>query len=177
MNPILEMVSDYLRSKELQFEVRDSHIIFEFTGDNGAWKLVIDTDNDDHVLTMVSGLPIFVPKQRRETLAVFLARHNFGRRMGNFHLDSNNGFVVYCVSTPLEGLTENREVILDRLLAMSFQSVDDLFPKLCEQAFAAEVKKQPVPGREPRRQVEWPLQLELKGRQAHRIKSSLVSPP
>ena len=144
MNAILQMVAEYLRSKEFQIDSDDSHITFIMDVSNGTLRIRIDTNPAEQLLTVISVLPVFVPKPRREALAVFLAGVNFGCRLGSIHFNLDSGLVLYCVSVPVVGLAENPGASLDPLVALAVENTNKLLPKLCAQAFGQETINEPA---------------------------------
>jgi hypothetical protein len=125
MNPLLQTVAELLKSKQFRFSITDDgrELCFGCTGENLVWSTLVNTDEEASLVTFLSRLPVRIPPAARAACASLLARLNYGRRCGAFHMDLNDGDVLFCISHIVAG-QEITAAVMDGLMGMTYGAMD-----------------------------------------------------
>ncbi|MCY7276047.1 MAG: YbjN domain-containing protein [Phormidesmis sp. CAN_BIN44] len=86
----------------------------EFQGENGEWTCYAKTREEQQQFIFYSIYPIAASEDKRQTIAEFLTRANYGMTICNFELDYADGEIRYKTSIDVEG---------DRLTSALIQSI------------------------------------------------------
>ncbi|MEI7024120.1 YbjN domain-containing protein [Paenibacillus sp. y28] len=98
-----EVVEGYLNKMEIQYEWIQDHIArITYRGEQGAWIVLIRTDEAKQVCVVYSVYPVLVPKERHQDLAVFLMEENYDLAVGSFELDTSDGELRFRTSVDVE---------------------------------------------------------------------------
>ena len=81
----------------------ETSITMTFRGNNGEWHCYAMALEDRHQLVFYSLCPTGCPPGKRQALAEYITRANFGMVIGNFELDLTDGEVRYKTSIDIEG--------------------------------------------------------------------------
>lgn len=136
VNAILETVSRFLEEKDLQFAANadGETLLLPCSGEHLQWNTTVNVSDQGNCLSFISRLPSKIPQVRRSAAAEMIARINFGRRLGAFHLDMSDGEVLYCVSQVLDEEMISNEV-LEMLLGVSYISMDTSGTEIMRMVF------------------------------------------
>jgi hypothetical protein len=155
MGAIYAALRDYFASTGLDVEEHPEAgwVATEGFGEHGSWLLVGQAHEDVGAAVVYSVLPRPVPEQRRTAIALLLARINYGRVIGNFELDLDDGEVRYKASLVAAGRALGRDQLAP-LVATALGQVDRWLPALDAvtrgedpaAAFAQTVAAQPTSG-------------------------------
>lgn len=74
-----------------------------FKGQNAVFQLVAQANEQTERLNVYSVLDIRIPADKRQAIAEYLTRANYGLNIGNFELDFSDGEVRYKTSIDVEG--------------------------------------------------------------------------
>lgn len=74
-----------------------------FTGKNGKWVCYAQAREEQEQFVFYSVCPINTPEDRRQAVAEFITRVNYGMIIGNFELDYDDGEIRYKTSIDVEG--------------------------------------------------------------------------
>ncbi len=74
-----------------------------FQGENGQWTCYAKAKEDQQQFIFYSICPIAAPEDKRQAIAEFLTRANYGMTIGNFELDFTDGEIRYKTSIDVEG--------------------------------------------------------------------------
>ena len=145
MNTILQAAADFLKSKKFQpaFTEDGEILIVRCSGKHLFWTTVVDTSGDGIIVTLLSRVAVKVPPAKRAACARLLARTNYGKRLGAFHLDLNDGEVLYCVSATFSAGIFDQETF-DRLFGTTFSAMDENAPQIHKLVYGT---PQPEPER------------------------------
>ncbi len=126
MNSILQETSDFLKSKKLQpaFTEEGNTLVLRCTGEHLFWTTEVDTSEDGSIITLLARVPAKVPPVKRPACAKLLARLNYGRRHGAFHLDLRDGEALFCISNVLSSEITPEET-LETLFGAAYSAMDD----------------------------------------------------
>jgi hypothetical protein len=93
---IKEIVTDYLNSIEWKYSLdkRDT-IRFGVSLDNMKVDCILDIREQSDILLFYTVLPVMVAEELRIKVSEFIARANYGLRIGNLEMDFKDGEVRY----------------------------------------------------------------------------------
>ena len=74
-----------------------------FRGNNGSWQCFAQAKDAQQQFIFYSVLETNVPPDKRQAVAEFLTRANYGLIIGNFEMDFSDGEVRYKTSVDVEG--------------------------------------------------------------------------
>jgi hypothetical protein len=74
-----------------------------FVGSNGHWVCYAQARDEQQQFVFYSVCPMAMPDFKRDAVAEFVTRANYGMIIGNFELDYNDGEVRYKTSLDVEG--------------------------------------------------------------------------
>ena len=74
-----------------------------FSGKNGKWMCYAQAREPEQQVVFYSVLPVNVPENRRQNVAEFITRANYGMVIGNFEMDYDDGEIRFKTSMDVEG--------------------------------------------------------------------------
>ncbi len=74
-----------------------------FSGDNGSWACYARARDEQEQFIFYSIMETKVPEDKRQAIAEFITRANYGMIIGNFEMDFSDGEVRYKTSIDVEG--------------------------------------------------------------------------
>ncbi|GAA3410581.1 YbjN domain-containing protein [Paenibacillus hodogayensis] len=103
-SPGLNQVAErYLDRMDLRYErVDDTILRLSYTGEQGAWIVLVRIDEERQICVVYSVYPDAVPEERRADTAVFLIEENYDLAVGSFELDTTDGELRYRTSIDVE---------------------------------------------------------------------------
>jgi hypothetical protein len=131
MNSILQAASDLLKSRKFTpaFTEDGDTLVVRCGGEHLFWTTDVDTSDDGTIFTLLTRVPVKVPPAKRAACAKLLARLNYGKRQGSFHLDLSDGEVLFCVSNVLTAGIVPEET-LDSLFATTYSAMNEAAPEI-----------------------------------------------
>ena len=105
-----------------------------FKGKKGEFNCFIQAREAQEHMIIYSVLPVLVPEERRDEIALFLTRANYGMPVGNFEMDYSDGEVRYKTSIDLEDI-EEFQLLLRNLLYANVLNMDKYFPGMMRVVF------------------------------------------
>ena len=85
-------------------QIEDQPVItMNFEGEHGSWTCLAFAYDDRERVVFTSLLPVEVPEEKRQAVAEYLTRANFGMEIGNFDMDFSDGAVQFRTSIDIEG--------------------------------------------------------------------------
>lgn len=121
---LARILTAYLRSRPWQsHEVGPDLFVSQVAISSGQWPLFIALRRAEEQVIVHSILPVEVPSARREAVALYLTRANFGLVLGNFEMDLDGTDVRYKTSLDIEGGTLTAP-LLDHLVMANVVTVD-----------------------------------------------------
>jgi hypothetical protein len=118
--------------------VEDKHAYrMHYRGRNGETRCFAQIRTDLEQFIFYVAAPINIPEDVRPSIAEFIARANYGLRIGNFELDYADGEARFKTSLDFEGelLTHN---FIKHAVYPAVQTMDKYLPGLMKVAFGAE---------------------------------------
>ena len=103
--PILEAVAGFLTDDDWAFHQLEGKTILSmgFNGENGSWRSYAQSKEDRERFIFYSVMESKVPEKKRQAVAEFITRANYGMIIGNFEMDFFDGEVRYKTSVDVEG--------------------------------------------------------------------------
>lgn len=105
-----------------------------FNGESGKFRVIAHVNVELEQLYLYVIAEVNVPVEARGSVAEFIARANYGMRIGNFELDYNDGEVRYKSSLDFEGLPL-AERLVHNAIYPAVTTMDRYFPSLMKVAF------------------------------------------
>ncbi|RME60536.1 hypothetical protein D6779_02000 [Candidatus Parcubacteria bacterium] len=127
------------------FEKKRDHkfILFMIVKGKGDYDLnfIADIQDDEEQVIFYSMIDDKAPEERRQAVAEFLTRANYGLRIGNFEMDFNDGEIRYKTSLDITNL--NPDQVTDEMIAVlvtaNLQTMNRYYPGI----------KKVIDGKEP----------------------------
>lgn len=120
-HPVLVAVSEHLHRHEVTHAILSSGdgLMFSMVEEGMVWTTTARVIEDRAVLEVVARLPLSVPASRRQDVAAFLTRLNYGHLIGSWQMDYRDGEVVY-VTTHLFGsnIPEDKDIRVLMMITM-----------------------------------------------------------
>jgi hypothetical protein len=136
MNTILQATSDLLKSRKMQpaFTEDGNMLLVNCSGEHHFWTTIVDTSDDNTIITLLSRVPVKVPVAKRAACAKLVARFNYGKRHGAFHLDVRDGEVLFCISNVLTAGIAPEET-LDALFGSTYCAMNEHAPEIIKLVY------------------------------------------
>ena len=105
MGEILDVAISFFREDEWSFTQLEGQqaLRIGFQGENGQWSCYAQAREEQAQFLFYSVCPVKAPEDRREAVAEFLTRANYGLFIGNFELDFSDGEIRYKTSIDVVG--------------------------------------------------------------------------
>jgi len=131
MNTILQATADLLKSKKFQpaFTEDGDTLVVRCQSEQLFWTTEVDTCKDGTIITLLTRVPVKIPPAQRGACAKLVARLNYGKRQGAFHLDLRDGEVLFCISSSLTAGIAPEET-LDSLFGTTFSAMNEHAPEI-----------------------------------------------
>jgi hypothetical protein len=136
MGRVFNAVVDYLTEDDWKFTVLegDGALVLSFRGKSGSWQCFGRADEDKECFSFYSILPPHASEDRRQAVADFITRANYGLIIGNFEMDFRDGQVRYKTSIDVEG-GELTSKMIENLVHANLMTMDDYFPGFMQVMF------------------------------------------
>jgi hypothetical protein len=121
---LLDAVVAYFESENWPCQRLEDRSVLQvaFTGDHGTWNCFALARDEHSQLVFYSIYPEKVSPERRDDVAEYLTRANYGLMIGNFEMDLDDGDVRYKTGIQVEGedlgLEMVRGVVLPNVVVM-----------------------------------------------------------
>ncbi|MFN6464898.1 MAG: YbjN domain-containing protein [Nostoc sp. DedVER02] len=102
---ILEEMLKFFTEDDWNFTKLQGESVLQlpFQGKNGRWNCYAKAREENKQFVFYSLCPITVPESKRQAVAEFLTRANYGLMIGNFELDFSDGEIRYKTSIDIVG--------------------------------------------------------------------------
>lgn len=110
---IFETMLKFFEQDEWTVSKIDNRPILQmrFEGNHGKWQCFAHAKEEKQQFLFYSICLSKVPTERRQALAEFLTRANFGLLMGNFELDFEDGEIRFKTSIDVENFSLSPEIV------------------------------------------------------------------
>ncbi|MCB9638379.1 MAG: YbjN domain-containing protein [Myxococcales bacterium] len=110
-------------------------LLMYFRGDHASWRCIAQVEPEQELFLFYSVLDSYVPVHKRDDVALFFTRANYGMRIGNFEIDLDDGEVRYKTSLAVSGSEATSEMI-SRLVYYNLAMMDKYYRGLMRVVFA-----------------------------------------
>ncbi len=107
MGPIFDAVLRFFEDDRWDVARLDGEPVLSMNvaGKNGQWRCVAKSREEQKQFVFYSVCGTSAPEHRRQAVAEFVTRANFGMVIGNFELDFDDGEIRYKTSIDVEGVS------------------------------------------------------------------------
>ncbi len=102
---VFDIVVQFFKEDDWRFERIEGKPMLKmgFKGQNATFRLLAVAKDEKHRASFYSVLDINIPAEKRQAIAEYLTRANYGLEIGNFEMDFSDGEVRYKTSIDVEG--------------------------------------------------------------------------
>jgi len=112
---MFQKLQQHLRESEVKFTIledRANTLGFNIRTEIGGYQCFAEVKEDDKIFLFYTVLGLLVPKEKRNNLAILLAKINYGLMIGSFEMDFEDGEIRYKATMPYQ------ENIIDESIVM-----------------------------------------------------------
>ncbi|MEH2097465.1 YbjN domain-containing protein [Nostoc sp.] len=126
---ILEEILKFFTEDDWNFTKLQGESILQlpFQGINGRWNCYAKAREENKQFVFYSLCPITVPENRKQAVAEFLTRANYGLMIGNFELDFSDGEIRYKTSIDIVG-DRLSFALIENLVYTNVTMMDEYLP-------------------------------------------------
>ena len=128
---MFKSLKKYIKAQDWRADIDEEtkEIVFSIRGENGQFMCIAFVVEGETIFSFYSVCGVFVPESKRSLFAEFLTRVNYGRIIGNFEMDFDDGEVRYKTSFDYQDVNVNSTVI-DNLINANIVSMDKAIPSI-----------------------------------------------
>jgi hypothetical protein len=126
---ILQQMLNFFTEDDWHFTKQQGESVLQlpFQGKNGSWNCYANAKEEKKQFIFYSLCPITASEDKRQAVAEFLTRANYGLMIGNFELDFSDGEIRYKTSINLAG--ENLSfALIKNLVYTNVSMMDEYLP-------------------------------------------------
>jgi len=126
---LLQIVQTFFQQDGWDFRLinRESSLRLAFQGKHDRWNCYAQTNEEQGHFVFYSILLTPAPVAKRNAIAEFLTRANYGMTIGNFELDFNDGEIRFKTSIDVEG-DRLAPALIKRLVYTNVAMMDEYLP-------------------------------------------------
>jgi hypothetical protein len=131
---LLSVVERVLADRGWEYEPlaqRAGVVRFPFQGDEERWMVFVEAQEDDARVLVYSVAPFNVPEERRQAVAEYVTRANYGLEIGNLELDFADGEVRFKTSLDAKGSRLDARLV-ERAVVMNLHAMNTYVPGVAE---------------------------------------------
>ncbi len=104
---IFETMTGFFKQEDWRFsKLEDKDVLrMGYSGKNISMRCFAEADEELHQFLFYSILDDHAPQEKRQPIAEFITRANYGLKLGNFEMDFFDGEIRYKTSLVVEGGT------------------------------------------------------------------------
>jgi hypothetical protein len=106
-----------------------------YRGKNGNWNCYAQAREEQHIIMFYSVCPINAPEDKRQLVAEYISRANYGQLIGNFEMDFTDGEIRYKTSLDVEN-AELTSALIHNLVYANVWSMDNYLPGIMSVVYA-----------------------------------------
>jgi hypothetical protein len=128
---MFEQIINFFRHKDWSFtQIKDKTIvILGISGKNGKFQLVADIRESEKQIAFFTICGINTPENKKPEICALLTRLNFGKFLGNFEMDYDDGEIRYKTSMYYGDIKLDDDVI-ERLVMTNIMTMDISLPSI-----------------------------------------------
>ncbi len=134
---IFDAMLQFFKDDDWKFQQLEGKPILRmgFAGKNGNWMSYAQAQDDKQRFIFYSILETKVPADKRQAVAEFLTRANYGLVIGNFEMDFSDGEVRYKTSVDVEG-TQLAQSMIRVLVYTNVLMMDKYLPGVMQVIYS-----------------------------------------
>lgn len=128
---LFDTVLKFFKEDDWRFEQLEGKTILKmgFKGDNGSWRCFAQVREEQRQFVFYSMIDTNTPEDKRQKMAEFLTRANYGLITGNFEMDFSDGEVRFKTSIDVrENENSFTPGIIKRLVYLNVLMTDKYLP-------------------------------------------------
>lgn len=135
--PIFDTMVQFFTEDDWTFHQLEGKPILSmaFKGDNGSWMCYAQAKEEQQQFVFYSIMESNVPADRRQAVAEFLTRANYGLTLGNFEMDFADGEVRYKTGVDVEGGQLTKQMV-KTLVYVNVLMMDKYLPGIMSVIYA-----------------------------------------
>jgi len=135
--PIFDTMVQFFTEDDWKFHQLEGKPILSmaFKGDSGSWMCYAQAREEQQQFVFYSVMESNVPADRRQAVAEFLTRANYGLTLGNFEMDFTDGEVRYKTSVDVEGGELTKQMV-KTLVYVNVLMMDKYLPGIMSVIYA-----------------------------------------
>ena len=137
---LFEEIRTFLTEDEWPFSQLEGKTVFRtaYHGKNGTFTCYAQAREEQFIFLFYAVCPINVPEDKRQVVAEFVTRANYGMYVGNFELDFTDGEVRYKTSLDVEN-AELPQPVIKNLVYAAVWTMDRYLPGLMKIIYGGAV--------------------------------------
>jgi hypothetical protein len=137
LNPIMDAVKAFFDADNWAYDEIEGHNILKlaFSGDNANWTCYAQVKEEQERLMFYSTLETKVPEGKRNAVAEYITRANYGLLIGNFEMDFSDGEIRFKTSVDIEDSALTQKFI-QNLVYMNVLMMDKYVPGMMSVIYA-----------------------------------------
>jgi hypothetical protein len=142
---LFDTIVKYFKADDWNFQQLEGKTILRmgFQAESGSWQCVAQAIEDDQRFMFYSILQTNVPADKRQAIAEFITRANYGLRIGNFEMDFSDGEVRYKTSIDVEG-GKLSEKMWKNMVYLNLLMMDKYLPGIMSVVYAGSSPEQAI---------------------------------
>ena len=142
---LYDVVEQFFKDDEWYFVRLEGQTLLQanFTGKNGRINCYAQTNEEQFIFFFYTICPVNVPEDKRQVVAEFLTRANYGLKVGNFEMDMDDGEVRYKTSIDVEK-TELNKTLVSNLVYCNVWTMDRYLPGILSVTYGSEMPQQAI---------------------------------
>ena len=133
MSSIYDVIEQFVQQQDWSYDRLDEHqaLRFGLSTENASFQCYAQVDEDREQCCVYACMPNHAEEDKRLAAAEFVARANYGMRIGNFELDMEDGEVRFKVAVDVEG-SKLTDVMVRNMIACAITCSDRYYPGLMQ---------------------------------------------
>ena len=135
---LLLRVMEYLEEDNWKYQRMDDKevLLMFFRGEEATFRCIVQVDAEQGHIFFYSALESYVPSHRRDDVALFLTRANYGMRVGNFEMDLDDGEIRFKTNLVLTEEEDFPQEVLGRMIYLNLAMMNRYYPGVMRVSYA-----------------------------------------
>ncbi|MCK6509476.1 YbjN domain-containing protein [Myxococcota bacterium] len=135
-SPLFSVALSFFEEDEWEYQRSSGEVLLmQFRAEHALLRCVAQVEPTQEVFLFYSMLGVYVSEPKREKVALFLTRANYGMRVGNFEMDLEDGEVRFKTSFVASGAEATVEMVR-RTVYYNLAMMDKYYVGLMRVVFA-----------------------------------------
>jgi hypothetical protein len=126
-----QQILDFFKLQDWKYtEIKGKTIVMlGISGENGEFQCIADVNEVEKTLLFLSICSINVPEEKKLSMSELLTRLNFGKFLGNFEMDFEDGEIRYKTSLYFENESAQPQII-ENIIMTNILAMDTSLPAI-----------------------------------------------